>query len=188
MIKKFLMPIAAGWRAIWRGWVTLSPGKRNTLALALLVLAWLGIIGVMRQAEKPAPSAIQVTLLSGESTNLAALADGKPMVVNLWASWCPPCRREMPMLAAAQKQETWASFVFANQGESKDTAQRYLSASPFYLANVILDHDTQLGRVAGSAMLPVTLFYDAHGQLIDTHLGELSAATLADKLNRLHPR
>ncbi|MES2365503.1 MAG: TlpA disulfide reductase family protein [Pseudomonadota bacterium] len=188
MIKSFLIAIAAVWGAIRRGWAGLSPSKRNTLALALLVLVWLGIIGVMRQGEKPAPSAIQVSMLSGESTNLAALADGKPMIVNLWASWCPPCRHEMPMLAAAQKQESWASFVFANQGESKATVQQFLSASPFYLTNVILDPDTQLGRVAGSAMLPVTLFYDTHGQLIDTHLGELSAAALGKKLNLLRTR
>lgn len=188
MSKNALMFITAMPRAIWRKWLGLSTGKRNALALALLVLAWIGIIGALRQTGNSAPSAIQVTMLSGESTNLAALADGKPMVVNLWASWCPPCRHEMPMLAAAQKRETGVSFVFANQAESRATAQQYLSASPFYLTNVILDQYTQLGRVAGSAMLPITLFYDANGRLVNTHLGELSAATLASELSRLHTR
>ncbi len=184
--QKPLAFIAAMPGAIRRGWRGLSARKRTILALALWVLAWQGLLGGLRLMDKPALSEMQVTLLSGESTNLAALADGKPMVVNLWASWCPPCRREMPVLAAAQKQEAWASFVFANQGENRATVQRYLSASQLDLANVMLDRDTQLGFVAGSGTLPITLFYDASGRLVDTHLGALSAASLANKLNQFH--
>ena len=177
--------IAAMPGAIRRSWRGLSVRKRTILTLALWVLAWQGILGGLRLMDKPALSEMQVTLLSGESTNLAALADGKPMVVNLWASWCPPCRREMPVLAAAQQRETGISFVFANQGENAATIQRYLSASQLDLANVILDRDTRLGFVAGSGTLPLTLFYDASGRLVDTHLGALSAASLASKLDPL---
>ena len=185
MIKNPLTFIAAMPGAIRRGWRGLSVRKRNVLALALWVLAWNGILGGLRLMDKPTPSEIPVTLLSGESTNLAALADGKPMVVNLWASWCPPCLREMPVLAAAQKQETWAIFVFANQGENGATVQHYLSTSQLDLANVALDRDTRLGFVAGSMALPITLFYDAHGRLIDSRRGELSAAPLAGKLDQV---
>ena len=185
MIKHPLTSIAAIPGATRRVWHGLSARKRTLLTLVLLVLAWQGILGGLRLMDKPALSEMQATMLSGESTNLAALADGKPMVVNLWASWCPPCRHEMPMLAAAQQRETGVRFVFANQGENASTVQRYLSAGQLDLTNVMLDRDTRLGTVAGSMMLPITLFYDASGRLIDTHLGELSAAALARKLNRL---
>lgn len=171
--------------AIRRGWRGLSARQRTLLALALWVLAWQGVLGSLRLMDKPALSEMEVTLLSGESTDLAALADGKPMVVNLWASWCPPCRREMPVLAAAQQRETGISFVFANQGENAATIQRYLSASRLDLANVLFDQETRLGFVAGSGTLPLTLFYDASGRLVATHLGALSAAALAIKLNLL---
>jgi hypothetical protein len=63
--------------------------------------------------------------------------------------------------------------------------QRYLSASQLDLANVLLDRDTRLGFVAGSGMLPITLFYDASGQLVASRRGELSAASLASNLNQL---
>jgi thiol-disulfide isomerase/thioredoxin len=119
------------------------------------------------------------------TTTLAALADAQPMVVNLWATWCPPCRREMPVLEAAQQRETGIRFVFANQGEDQATAAGYLGDSALNLANVVLDAPAELGRAVGSTALPTTLFYAADGRLIDTHLGELSAATLAAKLDRL---
>ncbi len=173
--------------AIWRGWRRLSVRKRTVLALVFWVVAWQGVMTGLRIIDKPTPSEIQVTMLSGESTNLAALAAGKPMIVNLWASWCPPCRREMPLLAAAQKRETWASFVFANQGENRATVQGYLSAGQLELANVVMDRDTRIGFVAGSSALPITLFYDASGQLVATHQGALSAASLTKRLNELRP-
>ena len=155
------------------------------LSLGIWILAWYGIQAGLRLMEKPGLPDMPVTLLSGEATDLAKLADGKPMIVNLWASWCPPCRREMPLLAAAQQRETGVSFVFANQGESAATVQRYLSASQLHLDNVMLDRDARLGFVAGSMALPITLFYDANGQLIGSRRGELSAAALATQLKQL---
>ena len=77
--------------------------------------------------------------------------------------------------------------MFVNQGEDGETAQRYLSAGQLNLANVLLDPGAALGREVGSGALPTTLFYDANGRQVDTHLGELSAASLASKLNSLRP-
>ena len=171
--------------AFWQRWRKLSGRTRTFVALAVWVMLWQGILAGLRALEDPAFD-LPLMTLDHQTTDLAALADGKPLIVNLWASWCPPCRREMPVLAAAQKQQPWASFVFANQGESNATVQRYLSDSQLELANVLLDRDTRLGFVAGSAALPITLFYDAQGQLVASHRGALTAASLADKLKQLH--
>ncbi|MFZ3084445.1 redoxin family protein [Rhodoferax ferrireducens] len=170
--------------AFWRAWR--RPALRRPLAFGLAAgaVAWGGLFGAIRMMENTTVPQASVTTLAGEPTNLAALAQGKPMVVNLWASWCPPCRREMPVLAAAQKQQTSLSFVFVNQGEDGETAQHYLTAAGLDLANVVIDPGTALGREAGSGALPTTLFYDANGRLVDTHLGPLSAASLASKLDQ----
>ncbi|MHB8951083.1 MAG: TlpA family protein disulfide reductase [Rhodoferax sp.] len=183
--------LAASSVALWRGWR--RPALRQPLIWGLTagLLAWGALFGVMAaldKASKPGLPTVALTTLAGAPTDLAAMAKGQPMVVNLWASWCPPCRREMPVLAAAQQQETQVTFVFANQGESDTAARRYLGAGQLNLANVLLDPNTALGRAIGSTALPTTLFYDASGQLVDTHLGELSAASLASKLNRLRTR
>lgn len=171
--------------AFWRGWRQTTLRKPLMLGLAAGALMWGALFGALRLTAKPALPAVPLTTLAGAPADIAALAAGKPMVVNLWASWCPPCRREMPTLAAAQKRETGIAFFFVNQHEDAITAHSYLSDGQLGLANVLLDPAARLGRAVGSRALPTTLFYDARGRLIDTHLGELSAASLASKLKRL---
>jgi thiol-disulfide isomerase/thioredoxin len=159
---------------------------RKSLALAALagVLVWGGATGVLGMAGRPPLPTLALTTLAGTQTTLASMA-GKPVVVNLWASWCPPCLREMPVLAQAQQQATGINFVFVNQGEDRASAVRYLAAAPFTLGNVWLDPGAALGRAIGSTALPTTLFYDAKGLLVATHLGALSTASLAGKLAQL---
>jgi thiol-disulfide isomerase/thioredoxin len=173
--------------ALWQGWRRAPLRQPLLLGLVAGALVWAALWGGLRMMEdqKPTLPTVQLTTLAAESVDLARLAGGRPMVVNLWASWCPPCRREMPVLAAAQQRETGVVFVFANQGEGAAAVLRYVAASQLALAHVLLDTDAALGKAVGSASLPTTLFYDARGRLVATHLGELSAASLASQLQQL---
>ncbi len=171
--------------AVWHGWRRAALRKPLILGLSAGLLVWGLVSGALRMLDNPALPSTPLTTLAGEPRTLAAMAGGKPMVVNLWATWCPPCRREMPVLASAQKRETGLSFVFVNQGEYAQTVQRYLQGSQLDLANVLLDPGARLGREIGSMSLPITLFYDINGQMVDTHVGGLSDASLAAKLMRL---
>ena len=183
-----------GWAGLGAGIVYLAvcawrnAPLRKSLAVGSLagVLVWWAVSGVLDMTGRAMLPAVALTTLAGAPTSLASMA-GKPIVVNLWASWCPPCLREMPVLAAAQQQENGINFVFVNQGERAATAARYLEAAPFTLDHVWLDPGATLGRAIGSRGLPTTLFYDATGHLVDTHLGSLSTASLANKLTKLRP-
>ncbi len=173
--------------ALWQGWRRAALRVPLMLGLLAGTLMWTILPAVLRMGTGPALSdleGISLTTMQGKQESLTSLAHGKPLVVNLWATWCPPCRREMPELAAAQQQVPGVTFIFANQGESPVTVQKYLTASQLVLANVVLDPGKKLGEQLGSTALPTTLFFDASGRLVDTHIGALSSASLASKLQR----
>ncbi len=174
--------------AVWRA--RQRPKLRRPLAMGLIAgaLAWnmSGAPGMLAMSSQQNLPMVALMSLAGAPASLAALSNGKPMVVNLWASWCPPCRQEMPALALAQHQDTSVTFVFANQGEDGATVQNYLNRMGSGMTNILLDPGTELGRAIGSMALPTTLFYDARGRMVDIHVGALSAASLARQLNKLH--
>jgi thiol-disulfide isomerase/thioredoxin len=133
----------------------------------------------------PAPAVrlpdMQLARLEGGALPLASLA-GKPVVVNLWASWCGPCRREMPVMRAAQLAHPGVTFIFVNQGETPEQIRAYLQSQNIALDNIVLDARPGLAKVLGSKALPATFFFDRKGVLTDRRVGELSAATLAQRL------
>ena len=147
---------------------------------------WLGG-GLLNQGLAPGGAplpAIEVRKLDGTTVSLQSFA-GRPVVVNLWATWCPPCRREMPALQAAQQASPGVAFVFVNQGESPSAVGRYLADHGLRIENVVLDPGSQATARTGATGYPTTLFYDAAGRLRERHMGELSQATVRATIARL---
>lgn len=165
---------------------------RVPLAAGLLAgaLAWGGLAGGLHLLTRQPPvlPPVELRAIDGGAITLPELAAGRPAVVNLWATWCPPCVREMPVLAAAQARKPGIVFVFVNQGEAGERVGQFLAPRGLALENVLLDPGGDLARSVGSRAMPTTLFYDAQGRLRDTHLGALSEATLAARLARLGER
>lgn len=177
--------VGAGW-LVWRAWRW--PALRKSLAVAGLsgILFWIAASAAIRLGTSQAMPSVMLTELGGSApVSLAQAARGRPVVVNLWATWCGPCRQEMPTLAAAQQRETAVGFLFVNQGESPAAVHAYLASQGLALREVLLDSSSQLGPAVGSQGLPTTLFYDARGRQVDAHFGVLNAAALASRLRQL---
>ncbi|WP_347332450.1 TlpA disulfide reductase family protein [Marinimicrobium locisalis] len=166
------------------------PTLRVPLGVASVVgagtwAATAGIIGVMYTTQANLP-ALTFTTLDGEKTSLEPF-EGRPMVINLWATWCPPCRREMPVLADAQQSEKDIVFLFINQGEGPNTINQYLEEEQLGLDNILLDQQSYTMRQLGANGLPSTYFFNSDGELVDTHFGALSSASLKSNLRSIKP-
>ena len=188
-----------GWNAVagwWGAWAATAwlvgrhPPQRRALVATLLVATavWWGGDALMARLDAQGPQrlvlpALQLGTLDAGEQSLADFA-GRPVVLNLWATWCPPCQREMPALQRAQQRYPGVHFVFANQKESREKVQRFLALKGLALNNVLLDDRGALAHHFQQRALPTTFFFDASGALVDTRIGELSDASIAQRLAR----
>jgi thiol-disulfide isomerase/thioredoxin len=171
---------------LWHGWR--APALRRPLsagATAGLLLWGVGLALLHRGEPTGYPDVTLARLADGQAQTLAQAAQGRPVVVNLWASWCGPCREEMPALAAAQQRHPDVGFLFVNQGETPDKVRFYLAREGLPLQEVWLDPASALGRAIGSGGLPTTLFLDPQGRRVDAHFGVLSPSSLQARVEAL---
>ena len=128
--------------------------------------------------------AVTVPLDTGGALDLQSLR-GRPALLNLWATWCGPCRREMPALERLSNAERNRLVVIAvDQGEDAKTAQAYARRFGVTFA-VGVDADQQLGTVLHLAGLPSSFFIDRDGVIRDAVDGEMTYSTMLAKTNAL---
>lgn len=176
--------IAGAACALLLGWR--SRAHRTALLFAAGAGAAVFVLSVLAGRMVP-PRSIALPQASMSRLDGSAIAlAGKPVVINLWASWCGPCRREMPVLRQAQLDHPEITFVFVNQGESEATIRAYLSDQKIVLDNIVLDRHSAMGTTFRSKGLPTTFFFAPNGEMLGRRMGEVSAATLADQLAPLH--
>jgi thiol-disulfide isomerase/thioredoxin len=164
-----------------------SPKRRKPLGTAVAAgLATLAAGTAMLTMLAPPSMHLPALTFKGLDGNTVKLSElkGRPVVINLWASWCPPCRKEMPVLRDAQARNQDVVFVFVDQGEDDATARAYLKSQQLALRNVAMDPQRELARQAGSQVLPTTLFFDEKGMLAGRRIGELSNVTLAQHIEK----
>jgi thiol-disulfide isomerase/thioredoxin len=164
------------------------PALRRPLQSALITASAIWLVGSIALSVRPDTGqelpALSFPSLDGRMVALAQFK-GQPTVVNLWATWCPPCVREMPVLQQAQIDNPDVNFVFVNQRESVDKVDAWLRARRLTMRNMLLDKDGQAAAAFKQRALPMTLFFNGKGRLVSARIGELSPATLTERLDAL---
>lgn len=121
------------------------------------------------------------------ATYLAVLehARGAPLVVNVWASWCGPCRAEAADLArVARAYEGRVRFLGIDVLDARPSARAFVRESGWPYPS-LYDPTGQIRDRLGLVGQPATLLYDASGTLVETHVGPITAEQLSAELDRL---
>jgi peroxiredoxin len=113
---------------------------------------------------------------------------GSVVVINLWATWCPPCRAEIPVLEAAYRAHKAEGLVVLgiSVGESKEVVQSFVAEMGMTYPVLLDPRSTMLDRLRALG-LPVSVFVDRDGVVRARHSGELSESKLEEYLDSLLP-
>jgi thiol-disulfide isomerase/thioredoxin len=164
------------------------------LSIALMAFGAGIWVSQNRQADAPEPTAPQAIFalalpdLQGQSQRLEQWR-GKVLVVNFWATWCAPCREEIPIFVKLQDRHAAQGLQFV--GISIDQADKTREFATTFQINypvLIGTFDTvEVSRQAGNKrrVLPYTIILDRKGEIIATELGGLSEERLAAILKPL---
>lgn len=111
---------------------------------------------------------------------------GQPLVLNVWASWCIPCRSEAPLLRAAH--ESFASdvdFLGLNVRDSQDGARSFLNEFDLAGFTHLFDASGAAQGSLGAGGVPLTFFYLPGGELVEVHFGAIDERTLALNIDEI---
>jgi cytochrome c biogenesis protein CcmG/thiol:disulfide interchange protein DsbE len=155
-------------------------------SVLMLSLAW----GLQHAAMTSPPllgntaPRLAIKTLDGTEVRVWEL-QGKPVVINFWASWCTSCVQELPVLSSASAAHPGVAFLGADMQDTAggigDFEQRH--AHPYPVGPIV----TGTYQSYGVAGLPVTFFLDAQGRVAASFAGPLDASTLDHYLGLVAP-
>jgi len=110
----------------------------------------------------------------GEQTTLAEIADGKPLLVNLWASWCAPCVKELPTLDKLSQAAGSPVKVAAISQDSGPHAsvEAFLTSHKIADLEAYQDKDMHLSGALNAQVLPTSVLFDAKGKEVWRYVGD----------------
>jgi peroxiredoxin len=140
---------------------------RHTLAAVLVLLTTMVTAGT---AQAPAPD-FTLKSNSGENIRLSELR-GEVVLINFWASWCGPCRQEMPILSELHDKYKAMGFTVlgVNVEENSSAARKLLKDMPVSFP-VLFDNDSSVSKQYDVAAMPSTVLVDRNGDMRYLHKG-----------------
>ena len=146
--------------------------------IAAILACFAAFVLVALYLTTPAPSADEVQIgdalreaqlngLSGAGASLSSYR-GKPLVINVWASWCGPCRDEMGSLQQLASRYDGKQFnvIGISTDDYREQAAAFLKESNTTFTHYI-DHDLQMEKMLGANKIPLTLLVDADGKVLE---------------------
>lgn len=128
---------------------------------------------------------VPFTASDGEPTTLADFA-GSPVVVNMWATWCQPCVREMPAFDEVASHLSAVQIIGVNIFDTPTEARAFAADLGVHYPQYT-DPDGVLSTALSVSGYPATAFFSADGTLLELHQGELTADELRALMARLYP-
>lgn len=168
---------------------TATPGRRSLLYGAVAVVAAVAGGGVAWRRYQPAAAPVLDALWTtsfdtpaGAPFSMQAFR-GKPLLLNFWATWCPPCVEELPMIDAFFRANSAKSWQVVGLAIDQPSAVRtFLARTPVsFPVGLAGLEGTELGKSLGndSGGLPFSIVVAADGSVRDRKMGRLTAADLA---------
>ena len=164
--------------------------SRYKLASAIAVVCAVAIAVTVATAGSGAPAArhanpkapdftVAVLGHSGQNVTLSQKYRDKPVIVNFWASWCPPCQRETPLVASWYKrQHGTVNLIGLDENDSAASAMKFAEAKGVTYP-LGFDPRVTVAGAYGVEELPQTFFLNARHQIVDHVYGALTSADLA---------
>jgi thiol-disulfide isomerase/thioredoxin len=156
----------------------------------LFVLLLAATLFLPFQCKKPNPAtqlpSIQLKDLNGNAVQLSDY-HGKPVIINFWATWCGPCRIEIPMLNEIQRKYASRGLVIVGVSTDEDGAasvKPFLNEIPIHYVNLLKGSNTEetFGGIWG---LPTNFFYDKNGKQIAKAFGLQPREFFEEKISEM---
>jgi thiol-disulfide isomerase/thioredoxin len=160
-----------------------GPGNRLGGFILAVLLLWALPLGADEPAVGKAAPDFTFTAPDGRTVKLSDYR-GKPLALHFWATWCGPCIRELPLIAALSSKSQELTTLAVNCAETDQEVVSFLKARKLNL-DVVMDRDGRISRLYNIYAIPQTFMIDAGGLIKSIRVGAYSQRELNRDLSAL---
>lgn len=156
--------------------------------MPILVIVWILSQYLMPKPAiegKPAPP-FKTALVGGGTFDLSEHLGKRPVLLDFWAVWCPPCRKALPKVGemAQHYADKDIAICTVNLSETEENIQAFLQANDLEVP-VALDNGGTIAAQYEVRTIPMLVFIDCSGTIVEAHLGGMSEGELKSRIDKL---